>query len=118
MQIIPFLPLNQSAIENILRIKLKQLGKVLDTRYGIELGYAPEVIRYLSHDILTRQKFEPLLLDISNTLKKLYFAVEQAILHQADNKNRPNQLFLQLNETGQVIRCHWLATMPLRHHTP
>lgn len=85
-------------------------------RHGIELGYAPEVIRYLANDIIKKEEIENKSVDIDKALKQLYFAVEQAILSQADNKNRPNQLFLQLNETGQVLRCDWLTMTTARHH--
>lgn len=100
LRVIPFLPLTLSAIEHIIRLKLKLLSKLLDSRHGIEFGYAPEVIRYLANDDHA--------MGIDKALKLLYFTIEQAILSQAENKNRPNQLFLQLNETGQLLRCDWL----------
>lgn len=113
LAVIPFLPLNKTAIEKIIRIKLKQLGVSLDSRYGVEIGYAPEVIRYLAADIL---KNDSKASDIDKSLRQLYFAVEQAVLNQSDNKNRSNQLFLQLNETGQILRCDWLAASSIRQH--
>jgi ATP-dependent Clp protease ATP-binding subunit ClpA len=118
LHMVPFLPLTKAAIEKIIRLKLTIVGKQLDTRYGIELGYAPEVIRYLANEALMKQKANHHVVDIDNELKPLYFTVEQAILSQADNKNRPNQLFLQLNETGQLLRCDWLMMATARHHAP
>lgn len=107
LHIIPFLPLDKSAIEKIIRLKLKILGKQLDARYGIELGYAPEVVRFLTH----QQTVHP-----DKALKQLYFCVEQVMLSQADHPHRSNQLFLQLNETGQLLRCDWLAATTSRQH--
>lgn len=105
---IPFLPLNRAGVEKIVRMKLKELGLSLQTRYGVELGYAPEVIRYLSTDILQSE--------CDKSLRQLYFVVEQAALNHSDNKHRSNQLFLQLNETGQVLRCDWLAASAIKQH--
>lgn len=110
LHIVPFLPLNHLAIEKILRLKLKALGKQLDTRYGIEFAYAPEIVRFLANDILNKQEEEHQIIDTDTTIKQLYFTVEQSIVSQADNKNRSNQLFLQLNETGQMLRCDWLGS--------
>jgi len=117
LHVVPFLPLNKIAIEKIIRLKLKLLARTLDSLHGIELGYAPEVIRYLANDMLKKEEIENKPINIDKALKQLYFTVEQAILSQADNKNRPNQLFLQLNETGQILRCDWLAMATVRHHT-
>lgn len=101
LHIIPFLPLNKTAIERIIQLKLKSLGETLESRYGIELGYAQEVIRHLASEMLKNE----------HALKQLYFIVEQAVLSQAGNKHRPNQLFLQLNDTGQILRCDWLGSV-------
>lgn len=98
--LVPFLPLNKSAIEKIVRQKLKLLGKQLENRYGIDLGYAPEVIRFLTHDTLIKGSAH-------QGLKPLYFSVEQAILNQTETPNRSNQLFLQLNENGNLLKCEW-----------
>ena len=117
LHIIPFLPLNKSAVEQIIRLKFKLLSKMLDSRYGVELGYAPEVIRYLASEVLIKQDIDNQVVDIDKALKQLYFVIEQAILSQADNKNRPHQLFLQLNETGQLLRCDWLHMTARQHAT-
>lgn len=109
LHVIPFLPLTMDALEKMVRLKIKLLGKMLDTRYGIELGCAPEVIRYLCHEIRRKEEFDNKATDKDKALKQLYFVVEQAILNQPDNKLRSHQLFLQLNETGQILRCDWLS---------
>lgn len=116
--LVPFLALNHEVIGNIIRLRLKLLGKMLDLRYGIEFGYAPEIIPYLVNEVLMKQKLDNQTINIEKTLKHLYFTIEQTIMNQADNKNRPNQLFLQLNESGQVLRCDWLVMTAMRHHAP
>lgn len=106
LHIIPFLPLNKSAIEKMIRHKLKLLGKELANSHGVDLGYAPEVIRYLTHEVTNTHP--------NHALNQLYFCVEQAMLG-SEIKHRSNQLFLQLNETGHSLRCEWL-TIPVREH--
>lgn len=108
VHIIPFLPLSKTSIEKIICLKLKILGKMLDVRHSVDLRYAPEVVRYLANDFLSRQDTGNQSGSLENVLKPLYFMVDQAVLSQLDNKNRPTQLFLQLNETGQLLRCDWL----------
>lgn len=117
LHVVPFLPLNKMAIEKIIRLKLKVLGKQLHARYGIELGYAPEVIRFLTQEVFMKRDSDNQIINPDKALKQLYFCVEQAILSQPDHKNHSNQLFLQLNETGHLLRCDWLAMTTLRQHT-
>lgn len=111
--IIPFIPLTQSVVDQIIRLKLKLLGKQLDSRFGIDLGYAPEIIRFLADEALSKEKSG----NIDSAIKQLYLSIEQTILEQEHNPHRPNQLFLQLNETGQVLRCHWLTGTAREHAT-
>lgn len=113
--IIPFLPLSRSALENLVRLKLKSLGKMLDNRFNIELSYAPEVVRYLANEITFAQEKETNV-DADKSLEPLYITIEQAIFSQAENKHRPQQLFLQLNETGQLLKYDWLNVSTIRHH--
>jgi DNA polymerase III delta prime subunit len=108
LHLVPFVPLNKMAIEKIIRLKLKILGKQLNARYGIELGYAPEVIRYLTNEVLIKWDSSHQSINPSKALKQLYFCVEQAILNQADDTKYSNQLFLQLNDMGHLLRCDWL----------
>lgn len=116
LHIVPFLPLSKIAVEKIVRLKLKVLGKQLDSRYKIELGYAPEVVSFLAKEALVKYDTHHHMIETDAAIKQLYFTVEQAIVSQADNKNRSNQLFLQLNETGQILRCDWLALTAVRQH--
>ena len=113
LHIIPFLPHNKEAIEKIIRLKLKIIGKDLHTRYGIDLGYAPEVIRFLTREILKQDHHAIVTMD--KTLKSLYFSIEHVITNQKD-KQHTNQLFLQLNEMGQALRVEWLNVATMRHH--
>lgn len=103
LRIVPFFPPKKSSIEKIIHLQIKQLAKQLDTHYGIQLNYAAEVIHFLADEVLLKQKPS----SINKVIKQVYFCVEQAILSQLDNKARSNQLILQLNETGQVLRCDW-----------
>jgi type VI secretion system protein VasG len=109
--IVPFLPLNQTAVEKIIRSFCKRLGKILETRYNIELGYAPEVIRFLTQASIRNETAGQEVIDLSIASTQLYAIVEQALLQQAGNKNRPLQLCLQLNETGHALQCDCL-TLP------
>lgn len=110
LQIVPFIPLSKISVEKIIQWKLNLFAKELDSRYGIELSYAPEVLRYLTSEKFKKDTSDHRTVDIEKALKQLNFAIEQAILSQMDNKNRSNQLFLQLNESGHVLRCDWLTT--------
>jgi ATP-dependent Clp protease ATP-binding subunit ClpB len=107
LHVAPFLPLNTGAIEKIIRLKIQWLAQMLDSRYGIKLSCAPEVIRYLSNEMRKKEEIENKAVDKDKALKPLYFVIEQAILNRPDNKNHFKQLFLQLNENGQILRCHW-----------
>lgn len=114
LHLVPFLLLQKPAIQNIIHLKLRELGKMLESRYAVELSYAPEVVRFLANEITRQQMRDYQKMDIDNVLNQLYATIEQTVFSQLENKNRPNQLFLQLNETGQSLRCDWLATP--RHH--
>ena len=128
--LVPFLPLNRAAAENIIRLKLKALGSHLEARYRVELSYAPEIVRFLARDAIIHPGTDHQAISMDKALKQLYFTVEQSVLSQMDNPNRTNQLFLQLNETGKALRCDWSAApqvstsaagdwlaSTIRHHT-
>lgn len=106
--LVPFLGLTSDAIENIIRFQLKSLTKMLDTRYEIEFAYAPEIIPYLSHEVLAKTRLENQPINIHKTLRQLCFTIEQTIMNPSDNRNYSRQLFLQLNEHGQMLRCDWI----------
>lgn len=104
--ILPFFSPDKAVIENILRLKLKNLGRALQQHHEIELGYAPEVIRYLSFT-MTKKHEAPYSID--KIIKSLSSIIEQAIANKDPARTDMNQLLLQLNETGQMIRADWLS---------
>ncbi|MHB1947957.1 MAG: AAA family ATPase [Gammaproteobacteria bacterium] len=109
LHIIPFLPLDYAALEKVIRLKVKALAKRLETNFGIELNYAPEVIKFLAHETLWRK---PITKPIDKLLEQhLYSAVSNEILAHSEDKNRPRRLFLQLNENGQLLRCEFISAM-------
>lgn len=102
--LVPFLPLNKLALEKIMQLQLKRLSQLLETRHHVEFGFAPEVISFLCQEALMADPPNP-----EKALQTLYASVEQALYQPMDQiKPRSNQLFLQLNETGQMLRCEWL----------
>lgn len=114
LMVTPFVPLTKSALEKIMRLKLKVLNKQLESRYHIELGYAPEVIRYLANQAALKQSAASHLSGIDNVINQLHLTIEHTVVLHAD-KPRPAQLFVQLNETGQTLRCDWLTTVARQH---
>ncbi len=107
LNIVPFVPLDYAAIEKIIRLKLKTFAKQLDTKFGIELSYVPEIIRFLSQEALWRRQH---IKSIDKLLEQhLYTSVAHEILMHAEDKNRPKHLHIQLNDAGQLLRCE-LAT--------
>ncbi len=114
--IIPFLFLNSVAIKKIIDQKMNLLSKMLHAEQGIEFSYALEVIHYLTDQVLLMQQVKQTSVDIDKCLQSVYGSIEQALLHQAEMKQKPNQLFLQLDERGQSLRCDWLMATTLRHH--
>lgn len=108
---VPFLPLDKQAAEKIIRLKLKDLGKQLEMRYKIDLGYAPEVVRYLVRETMTHNDTNNQLPRMDKALKQLQFVIEQAAVNQLDDPSRSNQLFLQLNETGRMLKWEWSTTV-------
>ena len=111
--IVPFLPLKVAAIEKIIRIKLKQLGQHLQSRRDIDLGYAPEVIRYLTQYWVSHAEspvFHP-----SQLFRSLDVILQTA--SQNKNSNHSNQLFLQLDEKNVGLYAEWLPMETLGEHT-
>lgn len=113
--IVPFLPLNKPAVEKIIHLTLRDLSRQLNDRYAIDLEYAPEVIHYLSKQVLGSEK-ERRIIDINEAIEQLYACVEQGLINCFNKSNSFKHLFLQLNETGQLLRCDWLADPTIRQH--
>ncbi|MDR3478104.1 MAG: AAA family ATPase [Gammaproteobacteria bacterium] len=108
LNIVPFILLDYPGVEKIIRLKLKQLSKQLDTNHGIELSYAPETIRFLVQETLWRgESTRPIdkILD-----QHLFSCVAHELVSHMDDKNRPKRLLLQLNDAGQLLRCEFVST--------
>jgi ATP-dependent Clp protease ATP-binding subunit ClpA len=114
--LIPFLPLNYMALEKVIRNILQLLKKRLNVMFGIELHYAPEVIKFLTHEALWQRshiKSLDKLLEYS-----LYSCISSAILMQVEDRaNSLKRLVLQLNDNGQLLRCEFMTTAePALYH--
>ncbi len=95
--VVPFIPLDLVTMEKIIRIKLKSFAQHINANFGIELSYTPEVIKFLIHK--TTKSIDKLL------EQHLYSCVMHEISAHLDDKNKPKQLIVQLNDSGQVLRC-------------
>jgi ATP-dependent Clp protease ATP-binding subunit ClpA len=107
INVITFLPLDYTSLEKIMYNKLKFLAKRLDQNFGIELSYAPEIIKFLAHEALWQnaktKSFDKLL------EQQLYACVSHEILSHIEAKNKPKRLMLQLNDNGQLLRCEFIT---------
>ena len=108
LNIIPFIPLEYSALEKIVLLKIKLLAKQLDVKFGIELNYASEVVKFIAHEVLLYKATSQSLAQLLE--QHLYSCVAQEILAHTENKNRSKRLTLQLNNNGQLLRCEFMAT--------
>ena len=108
VNIIPFMPLDYSPMEKIIRIKLKALTLQLQKNFGIELTLAPEVIKFVTQETLWRK---PISSSIDNALEHLlYSCIAHEIMLRADDKNRSKRLLVQLNSTGETLRCEFILS--------
>lgn len=100
--VIPFMTLDYSSIEKIIRLKINNLCKQLQSDFDTELSYTPEIIRFLTQEILWRKDKKSL----KNFLEQhLYSCVAHELLSHVDDKHRPRQFVLQLNANGQMLKC-------------
>lgn len=100
LTIIPFLPLDQSVQEKIIKLKLQHLQTDLTLQHGIELSIAPEALRFLMGQLKPTKK------RAGASVGALLQQVDQAIfshLLALNNANRPLQLHLHLNENGDRL---------------
>ncbi len=105
--IVPFALLEYSGLEKIIRLKLKNFAAQLHSQYGIELSYAPEIIRFLVQESLWRGALKK---SIEKVLQQhLYSCVANELVNFTDEKNRPKRLLLQLNDSGQLLRCEFMS---------
>ena len=105
LNMVPFIPLDYHALEKIMHVKLKSLAKQLERRFQLELHYAPEVVKFLAHEVERDVKSLDKLLD-----RHLYGCVTRAMLTYAEDKNKSQQLLLQLNDNGHVLRCEFVTS--------
>lgn len=109
LQVVPFLPLEYTSFEKIIRLKVKAFAKRLETHFSIELSYAPEIIKFLAHEALWRK---PQTKTLEKLLEQhLYSAVANEILAYSEDKNRPKRLVLRLNDDGQLLRCEFVNSV-------
>jgi len=106
--IIPFVPLDYAAFEKIIRSKIKMLARRLHSSFGIELSLAPEVIKFLAHEALWRKAN---IKSLDKLLEQhLYSTVTHEILLRAEDRDRSKKLFIQLNDSGQLLRCEFITS--------
>lgn len=107
IHVVPFVPLDYLAFEKIIRSKLKMLTRRLDNQFGIEINFAPEVIKFLAHEAYWRKtettSFEKIL------EQHLYSCVSHEVLMHAEERNKSKRLLVQLNENGQRLRCEFVV---------
>ena len=107
LNIIPFALLDYGSVEKLIRLKLRNFAQTLDANFGLELSYAPEVIRFLVQETLWRG---PATRPIEKILEQhLYSAVAHELVSHGEEKNRPKRLLLQLNDAGQLLRCEFVS---------
>lgn len=97
--IIPFLPLDEPAFKKLLDIKLLALKKKLLAHFEIALSYSDEVSAFLLRLILNTATVDKIL------EQHVYNRIAQEIMIHIDENNWPKKLCLQLNDSGQVLRC-------------
>jgi ATP-dependent Clp protease ATP-binding subunit ClpA len=108
LHLVPFVSLDQTTIEKIIQLKMNTVTQSLEADFGVTLSYAPEVIQFLAQET-TRQR------DNAQPILKLfeqhiYSSIANEIVARIDDKNRPKRLALLLNDSGQLLRCEFIAT--------
>lgn len=105
--IIPFTLLDAASIEKIIRLKLRAFALQLEANFTIELSYAPEVMRFLVQKISWQGNATK---SIDKILEQnVYSCIAHELLSKTEEKNHPKKLLLQLNDTGQVLRCELIT---------
>jgi ATP-dependent Clp protease ATP-binding subunit ClpA len=107
--VIPFLPLDYTAVEKLVRLKIKDLSKHLEEKYEIELLTAPEVIKFLAHEIFWRN---PQRKQLDKLLEQnLYSCIAHEILTRSEDKNRTPRLSLKLHDNGHMLKCDFISNV-------
>ncbi|HVE44854.1 MAG TPA: AAA family ATPase [Gammaproteobacteria bacterium] len=104
--LVPFLPLKKSAVEKIIRNYCVTVATLLQTRDQIDLCYTPEIIRFLCQEAIKTEDNGLEMIDIKAAQYYLYNIIARTVLSQQENKHRPLQFTLKLNETGHTLSCH------------
>lgn len=103
--IMPFIALDFTALEKIIRIKIKLFIKEINKRFGIEMSYANEIVKFLAHEAYWKKSNKTL----DNLLEQhLYSCVAQELISNNSMKNRSKRVVLQLNESGQLLKCDFV----------
>jgi len=106
--IIPFMPLEQTSLEKIIKLKIHALAKSLEENFEVELSYAPEVIKFLAHEAVKQNENAHALVKLFE--QHVYTSIASEILLRIDDKNKSKRLALLLNESGQILRCEFMTT--------
>lgn len=101
--VIPFLPLSLFGIEKIIKVEIEKLVKTLKDACQIELDFAPEVLRYLMDKAIREAQYTAY--NINLAIIELNYCVKQAI--ENDKHHASHTLYVQLNETGEMLKCLW-----------
>jgi DNA polymerase III delta prime subunit len=98
--LIPFVPPSTETLEKIIEGKLNHFIQALAKHYVRSITYAKEIITYLAQQsALHAQSPEHL-------LRQLYFQIENTLAEQ-HTAHKHQDLFLQLDERGKMLRCDW-----------
>lgn len=110
LHIIPYLPLDYATLEKVIRFDLKSFAKRLETQLGIQLNYAPEVIKFLANEALWRKPQTKSLEKIYSNY--VYSVIAKEIGANTNEKHSSNRLIMQLNDDGNLLKCEFVQ-MPV-----
>ncbi|MCI0516177.1 AAA family ATPase, partial [candidate division KSB1 bacterium] len=97
-KVVPFLPLDQAAMKEIVRIKLDQVGQRLQTSHHISMEYAGDLVERITSrctEIETGARNIDFIID-----RAILPDVSRALLGQLAEEKVPNRLVLELDEKG------------------
>lgn len=105
LQIIPFVPLSSHHYQRLLSKNLSQLCQRLSIERHVHIDYAPEVISFLlaNTSLLSHQTLQTLISTVQTLVTRS--------LDHIDLFNESKTLYIQLNETGEMLRCDWVGNL-------
>lgn len=106
LTLIPFNNLEMNSLKQICCLKLKEINQLLMKEHHLSLSYAEEILEFLVHRI--KLNTDSLYSGIEMIVHEIYDAIEQCLMSY-HSKIRSLQLFLQLNEAGDMLQCHTLV---------